>query len=178
MPRNATGTATNPIASFSASALIKSADFNSINTDIYTELTNSIDKGGRTTPTANLPMGGFKFTGLAAGSAAGDSARYDELILKANIAAPSFTGGITVTGGIAQAEGANAKQGVAVLVGGTVTVSNTSVTANSRIFLCSNVDGGTPGWLRVSAKTAATSFVITSSSGTDTSTVAWVILEG
>lgn len=97
--------------------------------------------------------------------------------LLAPLAAPSFTGGITIAGGIKQSEGSNKKQGVATLVAGTVTVSNTSVTANSRIFLTSNVDGGTPGWLRVSAKTVGTSFVITSSSASDTSTVAWLILE-
>jgi hypothetical protein len=38
-------------------------------TDIATEITNSIDKGGRTTATANLPMGGFKHTSVANGSA-------------------------------------------------------------------------------------------------------------
>lgn len=101
-----------------------------------------------------------------------------DYLLLAPKAAPSFNGGITVDGGIKQAEGANKKQGVATLVAGTVTVANTSITANSRILLTSNVDGGTPGWLRVSAKTVATSFVITSSSATDTSTVAWLILEG
>lgn len=73
--------------------------------------------------------------------------------------------------------GTNGKIGTAVLAAGTVTVTNTSVTANSRIFLTSNVDGGTPGWLRISAKTAATSFTITSSSALDTSTVAWMIVE-
>jgi len=40
-----------------------------------------------------------------------------------------------------------------------------------------NADGGTPGWLRVSARTPGTSFTITSSSGTDTSTVAYQIFE-
>ena len=79
--------------------------------------------------------------------------------------------------GLKVAEGSNAKQGTAVLVAGTVTVSNTSVTANSRILLTSNTDGGTPGFVRVSAKTAGTSFVITSSSGTDTSTIAYEIFE-
>ena len=74
-------------------------------------------------------------------------------------------------------EGLNAKMGSATLVAGTVTVSNTSVTANSKIFLTSNVDGGTPGFLRVSARTASTSFTITSSSLLDTSTVAWLIVE-
>ena len=74
-------------------------------------------------------------------------------------------------------EGLNAKMGSATLVAGTVTVSNTSVTANSKIFLTSNADGGTPGFLRVSARTASTSFTITSSSLLDTSTVAWLIVE-
>ncbi len=79
--------------------------------------------------------------------------------------------------GLAVKEGSNGKQGLAVLVAGAVTVSCTNVTANSRILLTSNVDGGTPGWLRVSARTAGTSFTITSSSGTDTSSVAYQIFE-
>lgn len=85
----------------------------------------------------------------------------------------------TVTAGIGFKikEGSNAKMGVATLVAGSVVVANTSVTASSRIQLTSNADGGTPGWLRVSARTAGTSFTITSSSGTDTSTVAYLIME-
>lgn len=84
---------------------------------------------------------------------------------------------VTAGRGLKVAEGANAKQGTAVLVAGAATVSNTSVTATSRIFLTSQADGGTPGWLRVSARVAATSFTITSSSATDTSTVAYEIFE-
>ncbi len=107
--------------------------------------------------------------------------------LKANLAAPTFTGDVnsstgnvlisTIGKGVQVKTGTNAKIGIAVLVGGAVTVANTSVTANSRIFVTSNTDGGTPGWLRVSAKVNATSFTITSSSATDTSTVAWEIIE-
>lgn len=67
--------------------------------------------------------------------------------------------------------------GIAVLVGGSVTVSNTSITSGSQIFVTAQINGGTPGFLRITAKTIGTSFVITSSSGTDTSTVAWQILE-
>jgi hypothetical protein len=74
-------------------------------------------------------------------------------------------------------EGTDAKMGVATLVAGTVTVANTSVTANSRIFLTSQSDGGTPGWVRVSARVAGTSFTITSSSGADTSVIAYQIIE-
>lgn len=79
--------------------------------------------------------------------------------------------------GLKVAEGSNAKMGTAPLVGGTVTVATTAVTATSRIQLTSQADGGTPGWLRVSNRTAGTSFVITSSSAADTSTVAWLIVE-
>jgi hypothetical protein len=83
----------------------------------------------------------------------------------------------TAGSGITVKEGSNAKQGTVALVGGSAVVANTSVTASSRIFLTSQADGGTPGWLRVSARTAGTSFTITSSSGTDTSTVAYEIFE-
>lgn len=89
-------------------------------------------------------------------------------------------GGVDVIGagfGLAIAEGANAKQGTATLAAGSVVVANTSVTANSRIFLTGQADGGAPGWLRVSARTAGTSFTVTSSSGTDTSTFAYEIFE-
>lgn len=105
-----------------------------------------------------------------------------QLNTKAPLASPVFTGTATApivasTNGFRATEGANAKQGTAVLVAGTVTVANTSVTAVSRIFLTSQVDGGTVGFLRVSARTAGTSFTITSSSATDTSTVAFEIFE-
>lgn len=79
--------------------------------------------------------------------------------------------------GLSVKEGSNAKMGVATLVAGTATVSTTKAGSGSRIFLTSQVDGGTPGWLRVSTRTAGTSFTITSSSATDTSTVAWIIFD-
>lgn len=107
--------------------------------------------------------------------------------LKAPLASPTFTGDVnsstgnvlisTIGKGLQIKTGTNSKLGTAVLVAGTVTVTNTSVTANSRIFLTSQSDGGTVGFLRITAKTAATSFVITSSSLLDTSTVAWMIVE-
>lgn len=72
--------------------------------------------------------------------------------------------------------GTAARMGTATLVAGAATVSTTAVVANSRIFVTSQVDGGTPGFLRVSTRSAGVSFTITSSSNTDTSTVAWVIV--
>jgi hypothetical protein len=85
--------------------------------------------------------------------------------------------GINTAGyGLEVAEGTNAKQGTATLAAGTVTVVNTSVTANSRILLTAQ-DDNTTGSLRVSARTAGTSFTITSSVSTDTGVVAYEIFE-
>lgn len=92
----------------------------------------------------------------------------------------ALDGGIkigTVGSGISIKEGTNATMGSATLSSGTATVSTTKVTANSRIYVLGQADGGTPGWLRVSSRTAGTSFTITSSSGSDASTVAWMIVE-
>lgn len=75
-------------------------------------------------------------------------------------------------------EGTNATMGQATLVNGSVVVSTTKVTASSRIFL--TVNGGTltnVGFVYVSARTAGTSFTITSSNASDSSNVAWVIIE-
>ena len=79
--------------------------------------------------------------------------------------------------GLKVSEGSNAKQGTATLTAGTVVVANTSVTASSRIFLTGQTPGGTPGALNVSARTAGTSFTVTSTSGADTSTFAYEIFE-
>lgn len=76
-------------------------------------------------------------------------------------------------------EGANASSGVATLVAGTVTVPTTKVTANSRIQLTTQALGTvtSPKTVGVTARTPATSFVITSADATDTSVVAWHIIE-
>lgn len=70
-------------------------------------------------------------------------------------------------------------QGRATLVGGTVTVTNSAVqaaAANQVILVTNAVASGTVGFLSVGTRTAGTSFVINSSSGSDTSQVDWVIL--
>ncbi len=48
---------------------ISSTVHNATMTDIASALTASVSKDGQTTPTANLPMGGFKHTGVASGTA-------------------------------------------------------------------------------------------------------------
>lgn len=81
--------------------------------------------------------------------------------------------------GLSIAEGANAKMGVSTLVAGTVVVNTTAVTANSRILLTYQSLGTItlPSSLGVSARTAGTSFTISSAALTDTSVVGWLIFE-
>lgn len=73
-------------------------------------------------------------------------------------------------------EGTNARMGTATMVAGTVVVSNTSITANTRIFLTKEGSTST-GHVRVSARSVGTSFTISSSSGSDTSSVHWMLVE-
>jgi hypothetical protein len=75
------------------------------------------------------------------------------------------------------AAGANSF-GTVALVAGTATVATTAVTASSMIFLTCQALGTVvvPSALCVSSKTAGTNFIITASQGTDTSTIAWFIV--
>lgn len=67
-------------------------------------------------------------------------------------------------------------RGVATMTAGAVTVSTTAVTANSQIHLTPQNTSGTAGSVYVSARVAGTSFTITSTSGTDTRDVAWLLI--
>ena len=82
----------------------------------------------------------------------------------------------STTGTLKLNSGANEQCGLATLVGGTVVVNNTKITANSYVFLTHRTLGGTVGTLTYTVS-AGTSFTITSTSGTDTSTVNWFIVE-
>lgn len=71
----------------------------------------------------------------------------------------------------------NSASGTGTLVAGTKVINNTLVTADSMIFLTAQTTGGTPGELYVSARTAGTSFTVSSTSATDTRTFAYIIVE-
>ncbi len=76
-------------------------------------------------------------------------------------------------------EGSNATMGTATLVLGVATVSTTKVTASSRIFLSVESLGtiASPVAVSVTGRSAGTSFNITSANLTDTSVIAWLIIE-
>ncbi len=86
---------------------------------------------------------------------------------------------VTAGKGLRVKEGSNAKQGTSTLSAGSVVVSNASVTASSRILLTVQSLGTVtaPKAIAVTARTAGTSFTITSADGTDTSVIAWQIFE-
>lgn len=86
------------------------------------------------------------------------------------------SGNVTFTGHLNLTAGTDKTVGQATLSAGTVTVDNTSVTASSLIFLTNAGASGTVGTLSVGTITAGTSFVINSSSSTDTSKVNWLIV--
>jgi hypothetical protein len=95
-----------------------------------------------------------------------------------SLMAGNFAEGFTIgSSGLRMENAANSCFGDATLVGGTVTINNTKVTANSKIFFNIQTAGGTIGVQAVSARTPGTSFTITSTSGTDTSTISWFIIE-
>lgn len=80
MPFNGSGTyvlpAGNPVVT---GTTISSTTQNNTMSDVATALSTTITKDGQTTPTANIPMGGFKLTGLGAATANGDAVRYQDV---------------------------------------------------------------------------------------------------
>lgn len=97
MPFNGSGTyslpAGNPVVT---GTTISSTTTNNTNSDIATALTNCLTRDGQSTPSANLPMNAKKLTGLAAGTSAGDSVRYEQVLL---LAGGTMTGAITFAAG-------------------------------------------------------------------------------
>lgn len=94
--------------------------------------------------------------------------------------AVSITGSLSITGPNQRLNipsGGNNITGTCTLILGTCTVSNTSVTAASIILLTEQNNSGALGTPSISARTPGTSFVITSTSPTDTSLVGYLIIE-
>jgi len=62
-----------------AGTTISETVFNALTADLATGLSTAITKNGQTTPTANIPMGGFKITGLGVSTTVTDAARVDQV---------------------------------------------------------------------------------------------------
>jgi hypothetical protein len=96
-----------------ANTLITAASFNAFTADIATALSTAIFKDGQQTVTANIPMGGYRFTGLGAGAANGQSLRYEQLFT---------TSAVTLLGAMDWVKGAN--------IASDTTVNLTTATGN------------------------------------------------
>ena len=99
---------------------------------------------------------------------------------------PTFTANTSITGNLTLAaagnkllikEGVNASMGTALMAGGTAIVSNTLVSATSRIFLTRATLIGTAGALWCYATTVGSKFMIGSTVATESSIIAYQIIE-
>ena len=98
MSRNGAGTYTLPAGNpVTTGTVISSTWANGTLSDIGAALTQSVAKDGQTTMTANLPMGGFKLTNTAAGSAANDSLNLGQVQNGAFLTLASISGTDTIT---------------------------------------------------------------------------------
>lgn len=113
MARNGSGTYSRAVSSYVYNTVIDQVAVNAEMDDIATALTASLAKDGQTVPTANLPMGGYKLTGLGAGSAAGNSLRYEQLFT---------TSAVQLLGAIDWVKGAN--------IASAATINLTTATGN------------------------------------------------
>ena len=81
-----------------ANTVISATVFNALTADLASGLTNCITKDGQSTPTANIPMGSNKITGLANGTLASDAANLGQVQTTAAKLIGSISGADTVTG--------------------------------------------------------------------------------
>ena len=99
--------------------VISSTVFNAFTADIGTGLSTCVLKDGTQTITGNIPMSSFKLTGLAAGTAAGNSVRWEQ-------AAP---GVLTTTGDVLYASSANTPARLAIGTARQQVATNSAATA-------------------------------------------------
>lgn len=168
----------NPANTFSAT--IKSGAITAARTHTFPNATGTVCS---TTPTSTLNQ--VLCSTSTSGIVTWRALTTDDIPLTDIFSGAVFPDTINVTdlaffsSGISINEGSNKTMGVATLVAGTVTVNTNVVTANSRIFLSVQSLGTVtvPTAVAVTARTAGTSFTITSANVLDTSVVAWMIVE-
>ena len=78
--------------------VITSTAFNALTADLATGLSTALTKDGQTTPTANIPMGTYKITGLGAGTVATDAVRFSQLQNGSTTTYITAAGTDTITG--------------------------------------------------------------------------------
>lgn len=111
---------------------ISSTVQNTLNSDLATGLSTAVCKDGQTTPTANLPMGGYKHTGAAAATAAGQYLTYGGNFTEGTYTPDDASGaGLTFT----SAFGFYRRIANIVHVWGSLTYPSTADTSGAKITL-------------------------------------------
>ena len=90
-------TAGQPVVS---GTVISSTAFNALTADLATGLSTCLTKDGQTTPTANIPMGSNKITGLALGTDATDAPTLSQVQSTTVKLIASVSGADTITGSL------------------------------------------------------------------------------
>lgn len=168
---------------------------NGVNTASWT--TTGGDTVSISTINNNAPVdGNYTLSGTASQITATDTAGTTTFSIPAAFVAPgsieatttltATLGAITATNGnlvlstsgnkIVIATGANASVGTSdAMTAGAVTVSTTASSATAKVFYSRATTGGTPGDVSITAQDG-TGFTLTSTSGTETSTFNWWII--
>ena len=128
---------------------ISSSTMNSTLSDIATGLSTCVLKDGSQTLIANIPMSGFIFTGLGAGTTSGHSVRYEQVLL---LAGGTMTGNLLFTDATYDigASGATRPRDLFLsrnaVIGGTTTLTGNVV--SNLIFTDATYDIGASGATR------------------------------
>lgn len=164
--------ALNPVTT---NTTISSVWANNTLSDIATALSTTVLKDGTQVITANLPMAGFKLTGLGAGSAAGHSVRWEQ----------SAPGVVTANGDLVLGSASGSVTKLAVGSAGTVPMSRAAATnklayvaaLNSIIYGFTYANNGTDNLdIAVGGAMDATgAYWITGAALTKQTNVAWAV---
>ena len=106
---------------------ILDSTFNTLTADLATALSTCVTRDGQSPPTTNLPMGSFKLTGLAAGTAAGHSVRFEQLQTGANKLITVAGTGDVITGVMTPTYGAYTNGDMFTFIVGSTNTTNVTI---------------------------------------------------
>lgn len=106
---------------------ILDSTFNLLTADLATALSTCVTRDGQSPPTANLPMGSFKLTGLSAGTAAGHSVRFEQLQTGTNKLITVAGTGDVITGVMTPTYGAYTNGDMFTFIVGSTNTTNVTI---------------------------------------------------
>jgi len=137
---------------------IDAVRYNGLLTDVAAGITACLAKNGENVPTANLPMGGFKLTGLGAATTTGDALSYGNSLGPVTATTGTFSGNVQM----ASANGGQLAGLRNKIINGNFTINQRGITTVTP----ANTDYTLDRWLSglsVAAKYSVGSGVLTSS---------------